>query len=142
MSERREMMDGFAPAHPELERYNPNDIFTVIGYRSYIKKNYGWSIGMAALFTNNWVYPIIISDSEKGLDYTVSDYPNRRPLDTMFEFEYEGSIYYACISYGWDNGYTVENGYELLNSNGSRYSHTNSGRVNAAKDLLNYYFYG
>lgn len=142
MTERRTMMDGFSSYHPELEKYEPNEIFTQIGLRSYIKKGNGWSIGMAALFGNNWIYPIIISDSTEGLKHIVSDKRDRDPLTTAFEFEYEDKTYYVCISYGLDNGSTVAEGYNILNTNNTRFSYTPTGKIIAAKALLEYYFYG
>lgn len=142
MTERRAMMDGFSQVHPELERHNPDEVFTQIGSRSYIKQGNGWSIGMAALFNNNWIYPIIISNTEEGLRYIISDRRNVNPLINKFEVNYENKVYYACINYGFDNGSTVTSNYEILNKNSARFSNTTTGRIIAAKALLDYYFYG
>lgn len=145
MNRRRMMMQPKANTkHIELEITEGNTLLCNMEGRDFIKVNNGLAI-CAIIKSNIYWLPILVSETEAVVTYRTT--PDVGIFPSIASVEYEGRTYYVSHYHNAmrQDEKLIENPYNLpiLNDviDKSSYPNTRAGQQQAAKDLLDYYFY-
>lgn len=142
MSRRRMMMlQQTTKTRPELEISDGGVSLVTVGSRSFVKVNEGLAI-CAIINSNAYILPLLVSTIKSAVSYDGAGVH-----DSVTSIEYDGIIYYVSHyhnamhkNYGLKaNPYNLPILNEVLYKDS--YPNTVAGQEQAAKDLLDYYFY-
>lgn len=123
-------------ARMELQKYGSNSLIATINSRSYTKSNWGLAIVCVIKLENNYGV-LLVSTNKDCVTYYASG-----TVSSNTKFQYNNETYYCSGRlYFIGNSPTVVSDYPLLNDITSKtYTNDEAGSIEAAKDLLDYYF--
>lgn len=120
----------------ELQKYGSNSLIATINSRSYTKSNWGLAIVCVIKLEDNYGV-LLVSTNKDCVTYYASG-----TVSSNTKFQYNNETYYCSGRlYFIGNSPTVVSDYPLLNDITSKtYTNDEAGSIEAAKDLLDYYF--
>lgn len=120
----------------ELQKYGSNSLIATINSRSYTKSNWGLAIVCVIKLEDNYGV-LLVSTNKDCVTYYASG-----TVSSNTKFQYNNETYYCSGRlYFIGSSPTVVSDYPLLNDITSKtYTNDEAGSIEAAKDLLDYYF--
>lgn len=120
----------------ELQKYGSNSLIATINGRSYTKSNWGLAIVCVIKLEDNYGV-LLVSTNKDCVTYYASG-----TVSSNTNFQYNNETYYCSGRSNFiGNSPTVVSDYPLLNDITSKtYTNDEAGSIEAAKDLLDYYF--
>lgn len=120
----------------ELQKYGSNSLIATINGRSYTKSNWGLAIVCVIKLGDNYG-ALLVSTNKDCVTYYAS-----YTVSSNTKFQYNNETYYCSGRTNFIGGSpTVVSDYPLLNDITSKtYTNDEAGSIEAAKDLLDYYF--
>lgn len=122
----------------ELQKYGSNSLIATIDNKQYKKSNWGLAIVCVIKF-DTYSGVLLVSKKADCVTYVGGGYSYANTSDG--KITYNGEYYYSARKYFTGNATSVVSDYPLLNDvTNKSYTNDIDGSVEAAKDLLDYYF--
>lgn len=120
----------------ELQKYGSNSLIATINGRNYTKSNWGLAIVCVIKLEDNYGVLLVSTNKDCVTFYAGST------VSSNTKFQYNNETYYCSGRTNFiGSSPTVVSDYPLLNDITSKtYTNDEAGSIEAAKDLLDYYF--
>lgn len=120
----------------ELQKYGSNSLIATINGRNYTKSNWGLAIVCVIKLEDNYGVLLVSTNKDCVTFYAGST------VSSNTKFQYNNETYYCSGGTNFiGSSPTVVSDYPLLNDITSKtYTNDEAGSIEAAKDLLDYYF--
>lgn len=123
----------------ELQKYGSNSLIATIDNKQYKKSNWGLAIVCVIKF-DTYSGVLLVSKKTDCVTYVGGGYSYANTSDGKITYNGE-DYYYSARKYFTGNATSVVSDYPLLNDvTNKSYTNDIDGSVEAAKDLLDYYF--
>lgn len=123
----------------ELQKYGSNSLIATIDNKQYKKSNWGLAIVCVIKF-DTYSGVLLVSKKADCVTYVGGGYSYANTSDGKITYNGE-DYYYSARKYFTGNATSVVSDYPLLNDvTNKSYTNDIDGSVEAAKDLLDYYF--